>query len=502
MNNRTKWTTLVVLVCGVVLGLVISSKLNLTPSVISSIDESSSVPLVTTDDLTEAVMQVANTVGPAVVSIHTERVQKYQTRRQFFGSPFQDDFFDRFFEDFFGDMPERELKRQGLGSGVIIDHRGYILTNEHVISEADSINVTLPDGREFEAELKGTDPRSDLAVIKIEDSSLPAARLGNSDTLKIGQWVVAIGNPFGQILQNPEPTVTAGVVSALRRSLPRTSRRDTNYTNLIQTDAAINPGNSGGPLVNLKGEIVGINVAIFSTSGGYQGVGFAIPVSTAKRIIDRLIAGKEIEYGWLGVSIQNLDQRLADYFGLENTYGVLIAKVMDDGPAKKAGMKDDDIILEVDGKKMKDTTALLDEIGSTPVGEKITLTVFRDGRTRKVLVVAGKRPYFDDEGEIIKQEKGRQPETEEDSSEWRGVEVKNLTPQLAKRLRLKEAGGVVAISIEDDSPAEDAGLRKGDIVTKINKQSVKNVSEFIAATKMVKGDCLIRTIRGYFVVKK
>lgn len=228
-------------------------------------------------NIEDAVIKVAATSGRAVVSISTEHIAKLGGGKSFyFGYPFgsspfgEDEFFRKFFEDFFGEMPRREYKQMGLGSGVIIDKDGYILTNEHVISEADKITVTLPDGREFKGEVKGKDARSDLAVIKIDAHNLPVASLGDSDSLKIGQWVIAIGNPFGFALQNPEPTVTVGVIGALHRTLGRGLSGERDYNDLIQTDAAINPGNSGGPLVNLKGEIVGINVAIFSTSGGYQ----------------------------------------------------------------------------------------------------------------------------------------------------------------------------------------------------------------------------------------
>ena len=213
-------------------------------------------------------------------------------------------------------MPDRDYKQVGLGSGVIIDSSGYILTNQHVIDQADKIKVTLSDGREFKGEIKGQDARSDLAVIKIVAKDLPAVELGNSEKLRIGEWVVAIGNPFGFALEGAEPTVTVGVISALHRSLGKILSRNRDYTDLLQTDAAINPGNSGGPLVNLKGEVVGINVAIFSTSGGYQGIGFAIPINAAKRIISQLIAGKEVLYGWLGITIQDLTEDMAKYFGL------------------------------------------------------------------------------------------------------------------------------------------------------------------------------------------
>ena len=236
----------------------------------------------------DAIINVANTTGKAVVSISTEHTAKigggkrYYFSYPFGSSPGEDESFRRFFDDFFGEMPEREYKQIGLGSGVIIDQEGYILTNEHVINDADKIKVTLSDGRDFKGEVKGRDARADLAIIKINASNLPVASLGDSDNLKIGQWMAAIGNPFAFAMQNPEPTVTVGVISALHRSLGRLSSRDSDYNDLIQTDAAINPGNSGGPLVSLKGEVVGINVAIFSTTGGYEGVGFAIPINNVE----------------------------------------------------------------------------------------------------------------------------------------------------------------------------------------------------------------------------
>ena len=247
-------------------------------------------------NFTTAVEQVAQKVGPTVVSIKTEKIEHVQSQSFYSGSPNEDELINRFFEDFFGEVPESEYRQRGLGSGVIIDPRGFILTNAHVVDGADKISVTLPDEREFKGELVGTDPRSDLAVIKIELKDPPVAPLGDSDKLKIGQWVVAIGNPFGYLLKSG-PTVTTGVISALQRSLPQRSGSDSDYSDLIQTDAAINPGNSGGPLVNLKGEVIGINVALFSTTGGYQGIGFAIPINDAKRIIQQLVEGKEISYG-------------------------------------------------------------------------------------------------------------------------------------------------------------------------------------------------------------
>jgi len=248
-------------------------------------------------NLQKAFVNVSKEVGPAVVSISTEHIERYSTsHRPFF--QFQDEFFSEFFDDFFMSGPDREFRRTGVGSGVIIDKVGYILTNEHVIHEADKISVTLSDGREFEGHVTGSDIYSDLAVVKIEsEKELPFARLGDSDKVQIGEWAIAIGNPFAFAVRNPEPTITVGVVSALNRSLPRTNRRVREYSDLIQTDASINPGNSGGPLVNIYGEVIGINVAIFTLSGGSEGIGFAVPVNTAKKIISDLKQGRKVLYG-------------------------------------------------------------------------------------------------------------------------------------------------------------------------------------------------------------
>ncbi|MCM8780754.1 MAG: Do family serine endopeptidase [Candidatus Omnitrophica bacterium] len=439
----------------------------------------------------EAVVRVANTTGKAVVSISTEHTTKVRGRRFYFDYPFgEDDFFRKFFEDFFGELPEREYKQIGLGSGVIIDPEGYILTNEHVVAEADKITVTLPDGREFRGELKGKDARSDLAIIKINARNLPVASLGDSDNLKIGQWVVAIGNPFGFALQNPEPTVTVGVISALHRSLGRSLSRQRDYNDLIQTDAAINPGNSGGPLVNLKGEVVGINVAIFSTSGGYQGIGFAIPINSAKRIISRLIEGKKILYGWLGVTVQDLSEDLAGHFGLSDRNGALIAKVMEDSPAQKAGIKEGDIIRKFDNQDINNVRELLNIVGRTEVGRKVKVIVIRDKKEVLLEVEVGQRPQ--DVEKIVS----------ETSIRWRGLEVGPLDSEAAKRYRLEEKRGVVVIDVEPDSSADEAGIIPGDVISEINRRPVNSLSDYQKITQDLKGNALVRTSRGYFLIKE
>ncbi len=454
-------------------------------------------------NFTTAVEDVAQRVGPTVVSIRTEKIENYRPQHYFYG-PFHDEFFQRFFEEFYGEQPERQFKRSGLGSGVIIDKQGYILTNEHVINDTDKITVTLADGREFKAVLKGTDPRSDLAVIKIDAPNLPVAPLGDSDQLKTGQWVVAIGNPFGYLLANSEPTVTAGVISALHRSLPRTSRQDSDYSDLIQTDAAINPGNSGGPLVNLKGEVVGINVAIFTTSGGYQGIGFAIPANNAKRIVEQLIKGQKVAYGWIGISIQEVDDRLAQYFGLEKPKGVLVVKSLENGPAQKGGVQDGDIIVSIDGQEINNSSSLLRKIGNAKIGDKITLEILRDNKTDKIPVTVGKRPSFDQEGRMIEEgeEEPRQSNLKSEPQHWRGLKVNNIPPELAEQLQLPTSEGVIVVDVSDNSAAEEAGLRKGDIIVSINKTLIRNVEDFNRTVESVKGSCLVRTLRGYRVIQE
>lgn len=450
-----------------------------------------------TQDMEEAIVNVANIAGKAVVSISSEHTTKVRGGRRFYfnypggESPFgEDDPFRRFFEDFMGELPEREFKEMGLGSGVIIDPDGYILTNEHVISDADKIKVTLPDGREFKAEVKGRDPRSDLAIIKINARNLAGVTLGDSANLKIGQWVVAIGNPFGFAMENPEPTVTVGVISALHRSLGRALSRNKDYNDLIQTDAAINPGNSGGPLVNLRGEVVGINVAIFSTSGGYQGIGFAIPINTAKRIISRLIAGKKVLYGWLGVTVQDLTVDMAGYFGLPDKNGVLVAKVLAKSPAEKAGMKESDIIRQLDNKAINNVRELLSIVGNAEVGKKIKVVVLRDKKELALEVEMGERPENLEKMEDVS------------AGGWRGLEVEGLTPENVRKFKIEEESGVAVVDVSPGTQADEAGIIPGDVILEINKQPIKDISDYQKLTKKLQGDALVRTSRGYFLVKE
>lgn len=484
------------LLLGLILGLLLAIRLDIFLPAQSQNAKPETSSFFEGFNIEDAVINVADTTGKSVVSISAERITRIKGGRRFispFGdSPFgEDEFFRRFFDDFFGEMPDREYRQMGLGSGVIIDPEGYILTNEHVVSDADKITVTLSDGREFKGEIKGRDSRSDLAIIKINAHNLPVAELGDSDNLKIGQWVVAIGNPFGFALQNPEPTVTAGVISALHRSLGRSLSRDRDYNDLIQTDAAINPGNSGGPLVNLKGEIVGINVAIFSTSGGYQGVGFAIPVNNAKRIISRLIEGKKILYGWLGVTVQDLNDDLAKHFGVSDKNGVLVAKVLENGPGEKAGIKEADIIRQFDSKPINNVRDLLTIVGKTEVGRKVKVLVIRDKKELSLNVEVGERP---ENLEEISTASGV-------SGGWRGLEVEDLSPENIRRYRIEGKIGVLVVDVKPNSPADEAGLMPGDVILKINDQIVNNISDYKKIIRGLKGNAVIKTARGFFLIK-
>ncbi len=434
--------------------------------------------------LDQATVSVAQTTGKAVVSISAEHVTRIPAARRYYyyGPGADDDMLRRFFDQYFGSAPEREFRRNGLGSGVIIDAQGYILTNQHVVEGADKLTVILPDGRQFPGEVKGADPRADLAVIKIAADNLPVARLGDSDSLKIGQWVMAIGNPFGFAMQNPEPTVTVGVVSALHRTLGTALAADRDYNDLIQTDAAINPGNSGGPLVDLKGNVVGINVAIFSTTGGNQGIGFAIPVNSAKRIISRLIEGQKIEYGWLGVSIQELNDDLARYFGLADKKGVLIAKVLEGSPGQKGGLKDGDIILKFGNEPVKDVRSLLQMVGRSEVGRKVPIEVFRDKKTELVTVEIGTRSAEPAEQAAV--------ESAGAADSWRGMTVR------------EDKNGLVVVAVEPDSPADAAGITPGDVIQEINRIPVTGMAAYRKATRNLRGDVLVGVSRGYVILKE
>jgi len=498
--------TLTILTLGIIVALLVVSNINMPPKgkIIPGVKKSLAQQVSGELDIRSAFVKVADEVGPAVASITTERIQKIGGVRQFhFGSPFRgrgkrgpfgDDFFDEFFRDFFRDIPEQEHKQMGLGSGVIIDKEGYILTNEHVVAEADKITVTLPDGREFKGELRGEDPRRDLAVVKIKANNLPVANLGDSDLVQTGEWAVAIGNPFGHLLDSPKPTVTAGVVSALHRSLPMGRMGNKIYVDLIQTDAAINQGNSGGPLCDLNGNVIGINVAIFSTTGGYQGIGFAIPINTAKSIIGDLIKGGEVSYGWLGVTVQDINQDIADYFGLGKKQGTLIAGVIKGGPAEKGGMKEGDIVTSFNGRPIRDVRDLLKKVAATKVGEVVKIGFLRDKKSATLKIKIEKRPSK------VTSLKVKEEDSEKDT--WRGIAARPITDEIAGQFGIENKEGVIIGRLEVNSPAYNAGLREGDIIREINRIPIKNIEGFNTVIKRLKGNVLVRTDKGYLIIKE
>ncbi len=442
--------------------------------------------------LEQETIKVAQDVGKSVVSI-TAVVRERLRQPFYFGFPYnspEDEFFRRFFEDFFGNLPQ-EYGRVALGSGVIIDKAGYILTNAHVIAGADEIKVILYNGKEFNAEVKGVDRTSDLAVVKISAPGLVAAKLGNSDDLRIGQFVLAMGNPFGISAKNinSEPTVTFGVISALHRYLPATEGR-LGFDDLIQTDAAINPGNSGGPLVNLKGEVIGINMAIITSSGGYEGIGFAIPINRVKTILARLIRGEKVLYGWLGVSVQELTPDLRSFFRVKESEGVVVVKVFKDSPAEKAGLKEGDIIVKFGTHTIASPRELVNIVTSTEVGTVLPVGIIRGGKEIELKIRIGARP----------EDIGRLEPVEVTS--FMGMDVENITPYLKRRFQIDVDEGVVIVNIDVNSPAERAGLSVGDVIVKINDKRIRNKDDFEKAVLTVGKKCLVKTLRGYFVLKR
>lgn len=425
--------------------------------------------------------KIAEIVSPSVVNISAEKKisRSVPGFEWHFEGPFDD-----FFKDFFKDFPRVEGKTQTLGSGFIISENGYIVTNYHVIKDASDIIVKLPNKKEFKGDkvkIIGTDNRTDIALIKIEGAEkLPCLKFGDSDKVKVGDWAIAVGNPF-----HLEGTVTVGVISAKgRTNIPLPEGPD--FQSFLQTDAAINQGNSGGPLVNIRGEVIGINAAITSPSGGNVGIGFAIPANLAKDVIDELKNKGKVTRGYLGVYLQEITEDLKEALNLPSLDGVLINEVKDNAPASRAGIKSGDVVIEFDGKKVKNIQSFRIQVASTPVGKNVKMKIMRDGKENTIKVKIGEWP--------------EEPVSEADDEKKKeyelGLKVIDITNSQAQRFNLDAKEGVVVIDVKANSPADDAGIRVGDVILSIGKKKIKNVSGYrVHASKLKKAKPVILHIQ-------
>ncbi len=422
-----------------------------------------------------SVADVAEAVGPSLINISSVRF--IEVRRSpfeyFFGDPF-DDFFERFF-----DMPERRrreeprrFRQEGTGSGFIVNEEGYALTNYHVVAGAEELQVTLYDDETYDAEVVGRDPRTDLAVVKINASRrFTPLPLGDSDKIRVGDAVMAAGSPFGL-----EQTFTAGIISARRQNVVIQGQ---NFGEMIQTDASINRGNSGGPLVDMHGRAIGINSAIFAPTGVFAGVGFAIPINRAVLILDQLIEVGRVVRGWLGVEIREVDEVIKDQFGLETADGALVNRVWEDTPARRGGIRRGDVIVEIDGRKVEAVRHLQDIIGAFSPGDTVTVTVIRDGRRQDLEVELGEMPV---EMPVAEAEPEEEIEREETQARWKGIHVSNIDGGVRRRYDLTTDEGVVVVRVEHDAEAYGIGLRSSDVIRQINRRKINNVEDFKKAT--------------------
>ena len=430
-------------------------------------DKANSLPkndkLTTAKSLGQAFVEVAKKVQPSVVNITTEKTITIKPWERFGEDFFKGSPFEEFFRGFGGPREKgkeyRHRQRSG-GSGVIVDKEGYILTNNHVIEGADKVRVRLNDGREFIATVKGQDSRTDLAVLHIKAKDLPVAILGDSDKLDVGEWAIAIGSPFGL-----EHTVTVGVISAKGRSGLGTGT----YEDFVQTDASINPGNSGGPLINIDGEVIGINAMIIQPG---TGIGFAIPINMAKQILNDLIKTGKVVRPWLGISVQDLTPEMMEHFKVKEKEGVLVGQVYQGTGAEKAGLASGDIIKAVEDKPIKNVSELVKEIQKKKVGQKLKLGIVRDGKAMTIEVTTSAMP---DKAELQKEKEGE---------EKLGARVQELTPELAARFSITGIKqGVVVIAVEDGSFADEIGLQEGDVILEINRKKIESLKDFEKAMK-------------------
>ena len=401
---------------------------------------------------------LAEDASPAVVNITSTRTV---SQRNSYGRGFGDPRYDEFFERFFGQQPRPFVPRENsrpvvsTGSGFIISSDGYLLTNNHVVEDADEVKVSLGDRREYKAEIIGTDPRSDVAVLKIDAEDLPTLKIGKSEKLRVGEWVVAIGSPFQLRF-----SVTSGIVSAKGRSIPNGS--DSTYVPFIQTDVAINPGNSGGPLFNLDGEVIGINSQIYTRSGGYMGVSFAIPIDYAMDVAEQLRENGYVARGWLGVSIQEVTSELAEALGMEIPKGALVSQIIEDSPAEKSGLKEEDVILFFDGEEIFYSSDLPLTVGSIRPESKVNAMILRDGKKKTVQVTVGELP------------KDPALAFENTQQNFLGLVVENQ----ANDNQRSSVEGVLVTSVDPDGIAYESGIRRGDIIYSLARTRIENVNEF------------------------
>ena len=497
--NKSKLQVIGLILIGVIAGALIFSHFNHSTSPViyaypeenSQITEKKEQTLQTLQSLNQAFFDIATKVNPTVVTVFTEKIFKVPVGTGypfFFNNPFNDlfqDFFNRRYQR--PDEPkEREYRQQGLGSGVIVSKDGYILTNNHVIEEADTIHVRLINKKTLPAKVIGTDPKTDIAVLKVDAKGLPKIEFGDSDKIRVGEIVLAIGSPMSPNLAH---TITQGIVSAKGRSNVGLAE----YEDFIQTDAAINPGNSGGALVDVNGKLVGINTAIATRTGGFQGIGFAVPVNMARRIMESLLEYGTVIRGWLGIYIQDIDETMAVAMDISVTEGALVSDVTEDGPAEKAGIKQGDVILEYNGKKVLNTTQLKNDVAATAPDTEVELKILRDGKEKTISVMLGKLKA----DEIA-------PETEEQLEKLFGFKVVPFNKELASKYQLNQSlTGVLIISINVNSPAHRAGLKEGDLLVAVNREKIQNVEDF---NKLVqdfkKGDTIffqvIRKNRSFY----
>jgi serine protease Do len=411
-----------------------------------------------------AFSEIASSVSPSVVNISTTKV----VRRD--AEPFSEDPFFELFNPFRDFKMPKKWKEQSLGSGVIVSADGYIITNNHVVEQSDEIRVTLFDKRSFKAKLIGADSKTDVAIVKIEADNLNAMKWGDSDKLQVGEFVLAIGNPYGL-----SHTVTMGIISAVGRANVGIA----DYEDFIQTDAAINPGNSGGPLVDIKGELIGINTAIFSRSGGYQGIGFAVPSNMARLVMDQLVQKGKITRGWLGVTIQELTPELSQKFGIKNSKGALVGDIAKGSPAEKAGLKRGDVILEFNGKNVQDVGNLRNMVAQSKVGSEVPVLIRRGDKEYSVKVTIAELPK-----EIAESVPGSAPD-ESPAEGLSGLRVIELSREIARQLGLsRDEKGVVVVRVDPGSAAEEAGIRKGDVIQEVDKKKVDGINEY---NKVIKG---------------